>query len=88
MSESRQPKVGDHVIFVDSKAARHNALLTAVHGWGPVSNPHPAVNLVYVTANDEKRDPYGHQLERSSSVVHRSHQSAAGMYWDFDNKQV
>lgn len=64
------------MVFVDEHAQQHNALLTAVHGFDAATNPHPAVNLVYVTTNDAKRDPYGHQLERSNSVVHRTHQSA------------
>lgn len=73
-------KVGDAVKFVDSLRVKHYALLTAVHDGGQ-GTPNPAVNLVYVSQDPAKRDPYGHQLERSSSVVHKSYQSAAGMYW-------
>lgn len=87
MSEIRQPKVGDPVVFVDEKREHHNALLTAVHGFHPTSNPHPAVNLVYVSANEAKLDPNGRQLERSSSVVHRTHQSAGGMLWAFSDDE-
>lgn len=38
------------------------------------------LNLVYV-AEDDKQDPYGNQIARSSSVVHKSRQTAHGMFW-------
>jgi len=84
--EIRQPKVGEAVVFVDARAQSHAALLTAVHG---TANEHggPAVNLVFVTDDTEKRDPYGQQIERETSVVHRKHQSADGMYWRFAEDQ-
>lgn len=41
----------------------------------------PSINLVYVSDDGTKTDPYGRQIERSTSVVHKSNQSAHGMYW-------
>ena len=72
-------KVGDAVRFTDELRQEHTALLTAVHGFP--DDLHPAVNLVYVSADESKTDPYGRQVDRRTSVVHRSKQSAAGMFW-------
>lgn len=78
-------KPGDVVLFKDSKGVWHNALVTIWHGLkmdgGSVedfrrihSTPDgmPCVNLVYITPSTDKTDPYGHQLERASSVGHGS----------------
>jgi hypothetical protein len=73
-------KVGDVVTFVDATRGEYPALLTAVHDGGQ-ETPNPSVNLVYVSPDDSQRDPYGRQIARSSSVVHESHQAAAGMFW-------
>jgi hypothetical protein len=82
MSEVRQPVIGKSVVFVDEHAVAHDALLTAIHGVaGPSTQP--AVNLVYVTQDEAKTDPYGRQIERKSSVVYRMNQSAHGMYWAY-----
>lgn len=41
----------------------------------------PAINLVYVSDDVTKRDPYGLQIVRASSVSHKSTTTAAGRYW-------
>jgi len=41
----------------------------------------PGCNLVYVSGDTAKTDPYGRQLERATSVVHKSKQPAHGNYW-------
>lgn len=41
----------------------------------------PGCNLVYIAGDKAKTDPYGRQLERMTSVVHKSKQPAHGMYW-------
>lgn len=46
----------------------------------------PACNLLFVTSDTSKTDPYGRQIERSSSVVHKSMQSARGMFWCFEGE--
>jgi hypothetical protein len=40
-----------------------------------------SINVVIVSADDSKEDPYGRQLERHTSIVHESRQTAHGMYW-------
>lgn len=46
----------------------------------------PSINVVYVSADETKRDPYGNQLERMSSLQHREVAAASmgtpGRYWD------
>lgn len=70
-------KIGDAVTYVDEIGEEQHALLTAVHG----ADDTPSVNLVFVSADEAKRDPYGRQTERRSSVVHESNQSADGNFW-------
>lgn len=94
MSEIRQPKPGDVVIYVDEHSKRHNALLTCVHGEAAMYPDHtkddgskreyqPSVNLLFVTGDESKTDPYGLQNERESSVVHSGDQGAHGNYWEY-----
>lgn len=69
--------IGSHVIYVDERAVEHDALVTAVHG----AEPH-SLNLIHVSSDETKTDPYGRQLEqRPCSVVHQSAQPAHGRYW-------
>ena len=85
MSEVRQPVIGQSVVFVDAHGQGHPALLTAVHGSaGPEWQP--SVNLVFVTDDTSKTDPYGRQIERHTSVVHRAMQGAHGMFWRFNEE--
>lgn len=78
-------KVGDAVIFVDPYGKEHIALVTT--SWGGTTvhpgddGPKPSVNLVFVSEDETKTDQYGRQIERNTSVVHQSNQSAHGMYW-------
>lgn len=82
--QRHEVKIGNHVIFTDSHRRQHSALLTAVWGGPPESaipeNP-PAVNLVYVVDDETRDDPYGRQIERETSVVHRMFNSAGGNCW-------
>ena len=82
MSEVRQPEIGQAVVFTDAHGVGHPALTTAVHGTAS-QGYQPAVNLVFVTGDASKTDPYGRQIERHSSVVHRVSQGAHGMFWQF-----
>lgn len=43
----------------------------------------PGCNVVFVTSDEMKRDSYGYQIERETSVVHKSNQAAHGRYWCF-----
>jgi len=76
--------IGEAVIFRDSRGRAHNALVTEVHGQYPIPKdaPEPAINLVYVSSDNTQRDPYGNQIIRESSVVHKSFQSAHGNFWE------
>jgi hypothetical protein len=69
------PKVGDVVIYCDKYGNDHNALVTVF--WGD------AVNLVIVSADKDKQDTYGRQIEHESSVSHVGPHCAHGRYWRF-----
>lgn len=71
-------KIGDSIIFVDENSHPHAALITIIHG---PADENPAINLVYVSGDETKSDPYGRQIERKTSVVHQSKQGANGMFW-------
>lgn len=74
----RAVHVGDHVIYVDHYGKARDALITAV--WGQADQC-PAINVVFVTNDEARKDQYGNQIERDSSVVHESNQAAHGNYW-------
>ena len=80
--EKRFPKVGDCVIFHNQKGESTNALITAV--WGSEGQPLlPAVNLVTVSPDPDRKDGYGRQIERPSSVCHGSVNQVHGYYWRY-----
>lgn len=64
---NRELKVGQHVIFIDSLRQKHDAIVTA--WWGE-----KCCNLVIVSGDEKKGDEYGRQIERSTSVCHKSAQ--------------
>lgn len=53
---------------------------SGVHAYVSETNE-PGCNLVYVAKDTAKGDPYGRQLERATSVVHKSKQPAHGNFW-------
>lgn len=72
--------IGDAVIFTDAVSKEHKALVTAV--WGSEhSQWEPAINIVFVSDDEARTDQYGRQLERHTSVVHKTAQPAHGMFW-------
>lgn len=73
------PVIGQHVVYVDEVAVEHEALVTAVFGNGQYGAP--SVNVVYVSGDESQHDPYGRQIARQTSCVHRSQQAAPGRYW-------
>jgi hypothetical protein len=84
----RTHKVGQQVVFVDQYGKKHDALITIWWGQDDQGNRLPGnpegelgCNVVYVCDDVEKRDSCGRQIERSTSVVHKSKQIAHGMYW-------
>ena len=78
MSDSDKPKAGDVVIYVDEISVEHDALVTVY--WGG-DQPNGALNCVYVSSDETKRDPYGQQIERASSVSRESEHTAHGRFW-------
>lgn len=81
--------IGMAVHFWDDRRVKHSALITAVHGEISDKDGNvwiPCVNLVYVSRDEAKQDPYGRQLERQSSVVNRVDMHIEGppaMCWDW-----
>jgi hypothetical protein len=55
------PQLGHAVIYHDPVGTPHDALVTAV--WSPTY-----INVVFVSGDDTKQDPYGRQIERSTST--------------------
>lgn len=84
---ARFPKVGDEVVYHDPKGTPHKALLTAVWGQEETCGSIPCCNVVFVSSDPERQDNYGRQLERETSVVHKTHSSAHGNYWRFENEE-
>jgi hypothetical protein len=76
-------KVGSEVIYIDAHRVKHSALVTHVWGQGhaDLGGQEPSCNLVYVSGDETKTDPYGRQIERATSVVHKSVQPAGAFCW-------
>lgn len=64
-------EIGDVVKVTDEHGKTHNGLVTAVHG--PTGQ---CINAVYISDDPTKRDPYGHQMERLSSLQAKSEYTA------------
>lgn len=77
-------QVGEAVVFIDPRGQAHAALLTAV--WGKCDpNNMPAVNLAFVSGDAARTDSYGRQIERYTSVPHRTRTEVHGLYWKLVN---
>lgn len=96
MSEQKRLEVGMSILFMDELRVLRPALITAVHGTPYYDEQGkltwlPCVNIVTVCTDPDKKDAYGTQIERRSSVSHRSvnayHEqvngSPVGMTWQF-----
>lgn len=71
--EHKQPQPGDHVVYHDERGNPHQALCTT--DWGG------CINVLFVSSDGTKKDQYGRQIERESSVVHVKTTSVHGRYW-------
>lgn len=76
----RMPKVGEAVVFHDPMGEGHDALATAV--WSET-----CINLVFVSGDEARKDGFGRQIERDSSVTHVSVAGAHGNYWRFSDEE-
>lgn len=84
--------VGDAVRVCNETGRITVGLVTAVFGYGskaeleaagqPYNFSPPAINVVYVSLDQDKKDPYGLQLERLSSTSWRGSTEAPGRWWD------
>lgn len=71
----KEVKVGDTVTFINALRKEMPALVTAV--WGPT-----CINIVIVSEDADKTDTYGRQIERHTSVGHKSlYEQVFGMVW-------
>lgn len=61
---------GDVVVIVDETYQNHYGLVTCVHGQFSDGGYVPCINVIYVSTDTAKRDPYGQQIERMSSLQH------------------
>lgn len=68
---------GEVVTYYDEHGVPHQALVTIVHG----NTSQSCINVVYISDDDTKRDSYGRQVERASSVQRKSEFTANGRYF-------
>ncbi len=85
MKEQERYKYGAPIVYVDSHGVKHDALVTTWHGVdyyrAQAPTMEPGVNLAYVSQDTSRTDSYGRQIERQTSVCHKSVQPAHGNYW-------
>lgn len=81
--EAEPVAVGDAVWVVDEQYVGHHGLVTAVHG--SFETHVPCINVLYISSDESKRDPYGVQPERLSSLQHYSagpaYMPKPGRFW-------
>lgn len=86
MVEERELHVGENIIFTDAQCQDHNALVTVV--WDPGTHGNPGCcNLVFVSGDESKTDPYGRQIERHTSVTHVRWSGAPGFCWRYPEEE-
>ena len=81
---SKALNIRDSIIYIDSTRNHHPAIVTTVFGsadGGFGTSKVQGCNLVYVSSDESKQDPYGRQIERATSVVHRSGNPAGANCW-------
>lgn len=86
---SKHPQVGDGVVYHDSKGKAHNALITCYFGDGAGNKSEyiGCANLVRVSSDESRKDGYGRQTERQTSLVHKSSMPAHGNYWRWPDEE-
>jgi hypothetical protein len=83
----RSYEVGAHIVYVDPKGVRRDALVNVwwtndqeIAEYRSVSGE-PGCNLVIVSDDEARKDSYGRQTEHATSVVHKTKQVAPGNFW-------
>jgi hypothetical protein len=76
---TRQPRVGEPVIYVDPVGGMRHAIVT--QPWGLT-----CINLVFVSGDEDRKDSFGRQIERQSSCMHASVVPVHGNYWRFPDE--
>jgi hypothetical protein len=82
--EVKPVDVGDVVDVVTETYEPRKALVTVVHGQFREGQPPPCINVAYISSDPAKRDPYGQQVERMSSLQHQAattNMRTPGRYW-------
>jgi len=67
-------KIGDVVTFVDAVGIEHAALITAV--WSE-----NCINVVYVSGDESRKDTFGRQIMRETSVTVEGAFAAHGRFF-------
>ena len=67
-------QIGDMVVYMDGNGDSHNALVTNLLEGDLVS-------LIFVSSDETATDEYGRQIERKTSVPHKSAASDGSAYW-------
>lgn len=80
MVSERTVEVSQTVVWHEPDATAFNALVTAV--WTPT-----CINVVIVSGDTGKTDPYGRQIERRTSCTHKSKTAVHGNYWRFVDEE-
>tara|TARA_R110000868_G_scaffold118613_4_gene314548 strand:- start:762 stop:1025 length:264 start_codon:yes stop_codon:yes gene_type:complete len=72
----REPQLGEAIVYCDPTGVDYDALITAV--WGTT-----CINLLFVSGDENRKDSYGRQVERQTSMSHVSQSQVHGFYWRF-----
>jgi hypothetical protein len=80
-------EIGAHVIYITPSRERVNALVEVIHSGEKTADEHkvlygnwPCINLLFLSTDPAKVDPYGRQKERATSVSHGSVQGVPQGY--------
>ena len=93
----RELRIGQPILYVDSKGVEQHALITHVWGCyegedhdgnklGPYTQEQyeeTCINVCYMSKDESKTDDYGRQLERDTSVCFAGNMSVRGRCWEW-----
>jgi len=83
---TKHPQVGDVIVYHDENGGAHNAIVTAY--WGDPANDYiGCLNLVLVSPDEARTDCYGRQIERKTSISHKSTMHVHGFYWRWPDEE-